>query len=227
MPCSPGDVALVHAAAGGVGQLLVQLVRARGGTVVATAGGPEKCETARAVGAEHVIDYRAVDDLADEVRRAHRRARGRRGLRRRRQGHLRRVAGLAAAPGDARAVRGGQRPGAAVRHPAAQPGRVALPHPAHARSLPRHPRGAASGGPARCSARWPTAACRWRSVAATRSPRPRRPTPTSRAGAPRASSSSSPDRPPAPPDFVRLTHGFRTGVQVKTVCKSHEVAENA
>ena len=32
-------------------------------------GGPEKCETARAVGAEHVIDYRAVDDLAGEVRR--------------------------------------------------------------------------------------------------------------------------------------------------------------
>ena len=65
----PGDVALVHAAAGGVGQLLVQMVRARGGSVVATAGGPEKCATARAVGAEHVIDYRAVDDLAGEVRR--------------------------------------------------------------------------------------------------------------------------------------------------------------
>ncbi len=65
----PGDVALVHAAAGGVGQLLVQLVRARGGSVVATAGGPEKCETVRALGAEHVIDYRAVDDLAAEVRR--------------------------------------------------------------------------------------------------------------------------------------------------------------
>ncbi|HET7820708.1 MAG TPA: quinone oxidoreductase [Ornithinibacter sp.] len=68
-PVRRGDVALVHAAAGGVGQLLVQLVRARGGSVVATAGGPEKCETARAVGAEHVIDYRAVDDLAGEVRR--------------------------------------------------------------------------------------------------------------------------------------------------------------
>jgi NADPH:quinone reductase len=68
-PVQRGDVALVHAAAGGVGQLLVQLVRARGGSVVATAGGPEKCETARAVGAEHVIDYRAVDDLAGEVRR--------------------------------------------------------------------------------------------------------------------------------------------------------------
>ena len=65
----PGDVALVHAAAGGVGQLLVQLVRARGGEVVATAGGPEKCETVRALGAEHVVDYRAVDDLAAEVRR--------------------------------------------------------------------------------------------------------------------------------------------------------------
>ncbi len=65
----PGDVALVHAAAGGVGQLLVQLVRARGGSVVATAGGPAKCETARSLGAEHVIDYRAVDDLAGEVRR--------------------------------------------------------------------------------------------------------------------------------------------------------------
>ncbi len=65
----PGDVALVHAAAGGVGQLLVQLVRARGGSVVATAGGPAKCETARALGAEHVIDYREVDDLAQEVRR--------------------------------------------------------------------------------------------------------------------------------------------------------------
>lgn len=65
----PGDVALVHAAAGGVGQLLVQLVRARGGSVVATAGGPQKCETVRELGAEHVIDYRAVDDLAAEVRR--------------------------------------------------------------------------------------------------------------------------------------------------------------
>jgi NADPH2:quinone reductase len=65
----PGDVALVHAAAGGVGQLLVQMVRARGGSVVATAGGPDKCATARALGAEHVIDYRAVDDVAGEVRR--------------------------------------------------------------------------------------------------------------------------------------------------------------
>jgi len=65
----PRDVALVHAAAGGVGQLLVQMVRARGGSVIATAGGPDKCDTARGLGADHVIDYRAVDDLAGEVRR--------------------------------------------------------------------------------------------------------------------------------------------------------------
>ena len=118
----PGDVALVHAAAGGVGQLLVQMVRARGGSVVATAGGPDKCDTARGLGAEHVIDYRAVDDLAGEVRRLTDGRGGRRRLRRRRQGHLRRVAGVAEAPRDARPVRRRQRPGAALRHPAAQRG---------------------------------------------------------------------------------------------------------
>ena len=65
-----GTVALVHAAAGGVGQLLVQMVKARGGTVVATAGSPEKLETARALGADHLIDYTTVDDLAAAVREA-------------------------------------------------------------------------------------------------------------------------------------------------------------
>ncbi|MDF3046212.1 MAG: Alcohol dehydrogenase zinc-binding domain protein, partial [Ornithinibacter sp.] len=65
----PGDVALVHAAAGGVGQLLVQSIRARGGTVVATAGTPDKCATASDLGAEHVVNYRDVDDVAAEVRR--------------------------------------------------------------------------------------------------------------------------------------------------------------
>ncbi len=69
-PVAPGTVALVHAAAGGVGQLLVQLVRALGGVVVATAGGPEKCATAQRLGADHVIDYRAVDDVAAAVREA-------------------------------------------------------------------------------------------------------------------------------------------------------------
>jgi NADPH2:quinone reductase len=43
---------------------------ARGASVVATAGGPEKCETARARGAAEVVDYRATDDLAGALRAA-------------------------------------------------------------------------------------------------------------------------------------------------------------
>ncbi len=65
-----GDVALVHAAAGGVGQLLVQLVTARGGTVVATAGTDEKLEIARKLGARHLINYSDVEDLPAAVRDA-------------------------------------------------------------------------------------------------------------------------------------------------------------
>lgn len=69
-PVAEGEVAVVHAAAGGVGQLLVQLLRARGARVVATAGGEAKCATARERGADVVVDYRAVDDLAAALREA-------------------------------------------------------------------------------------------------------------------------------------------------------------
>ena len=68
-----GDVALVHAAAGGVGQLLVQMVTARGATVVATAGSDEKLEIARALGAQHLVNYSThatTDELAAAVRSA-------------------------------------------------------------------------------------------------------------------------------------------------------------
>lgn len=65
-----GDVALVHAAAGGVGQLLVQLVTAKGATVVATAGTDEKLEIARALGAAHLVNYATSSDLAGDVRAA-------------------------------------------------------------------------------------------------------------------------------------------------------------
>jgi NADPH2:quinone reductase len=64
----PGDVALVHAAAGGVGQLLVQMVKAKGGRVIATVGSPEKVEIASAAGADDVIRYDEIDDLAAAVR---------------------------------------------------------------------------------------------------------------------------------------------------------------
>lgn len=66
----PGDVALVHAAAGGVGQLLVQMVTAKGGTVVATAGSDEKLEIARGLGAAHTINYATTQDLSAAVREA-------------------------------------------------------------------------------------------------------------------------------------------------------------
>jgi NADPH2:quinone reductase len=65
----PGDVVLVHAAAGGVGQLLVQLATSRGAVVIGTVSTPEKAAIADAAGAREVIRYTAVDDLAAEVRR--------------------------------------------------------------------------------------------------------------------------------------------------------------
>ena len=57
----PGSVALVHAGAGGVGQLLIQLAKLRGATVIATAGSDEKAAIATARGADHVVLYRQVD----------------------------------------------------------------------------------------------------------------------------------------------------------------------
>ena len=64
----PAHACLVHAAAGGVGQLLVQLAKARGATVIATVGSPEKAEIARARGADHVVLYRE-QDFREEVMR--------------------------------------------------------------------------------------------------------------------------------------------------------------
>jgi NADPH2:quinone reductase len=63
-----GDVCVVHAAAGGVGQLLIQLGKLRGATVIATVGNPAKAATARAKGADHTILYREVP-FRDEVMR--------------------------------------------------------------------------------------------------------------------------------------------------------------
>ncbi len=60
-PLRAGDRCLVHAGAGGTGRLLVQIAKLRGAEVVATAGGPRKCELARSAGADHVIDYDATD----------------------------------------------------------------------------------------------------------------------------------------------------------------------
>ncbi len=56
-----GETLLVHAAAGGVGIAAVQIGRALGARVIATAGGADKLEVARRAGAEVAIDYRAQD----------------------------------------------------------------------------------------------------------------------------------------------------------------------
>lgn len=66
-PLRPGNVALVHAAAGGVGSTLVQLAKLAGATVIATVGTEEKAELARGYGADHVIVY-ANEDFAEATR---------------------------------------------------------------------------------------------------------------------------------------------------------------
>jgi NADPH2:quinone reductase len=65
---APGESCLVHAAAGGVGLLLVQLARLAGATVIATAGGAAKTALAREAGAHATIDY-TREDFPTEVRR--------------------------------------------------------------------------------------------------------------------------------------------------------------
>ena len=59
-----GEVLLVHAGAGGVGSAAIQLGRAAGALVVATAGGPDKVAVCRELGAEIVVDYRDEDFVA-------------------------------------------------------------------------------------------------------------------------------------------------------------------
>jgi NADPH2:quinone reductase len=59
-----GETLLVHAAAGGVGVAAVQIGRALGARVIATAGGAEKCEIALREGAHAAIDYRSEDFVA-------------------------------------------------------------------------------------------------------------------------------------------------------------------
>jgi NADPH2:quinone reductase len=67
-PLHAGETALVHAAAGGLGQLLVQLAKAKGARVIATAGSAAKISIARERGADEAIRYDEVDDLAAAIR---------------------------------------------------------------------------------------------------------------------------------------------------------------
>ncbi len=60
-PLKEEDSCLIHAGAGGMGQLAIQLAKMRGAQVLATVGSGEKAEIAKARGADHAILYREVD----------------------------------------------------------------------------------------------------------------------------------------------------------------------
>ena len=64
----PGDTVLFHAAAGGVGLIAGQWLKALGATTIGTAGGAEKCALAKANGFDHVIDYTSTDFEAEVMR---------------------------------------------------------------------------------------------------------------------------------------------------------------
>jgi NADPH:quinone reductase len=66
-PVQPGDVAVVHAAAGGVGLLLTQMIKRRGGVVIATTSGGAKDDLARAAGADHVTGYSGFGAVVADV----------------------------------------------------------------------------------------------------------------------------------------------------------------
>ena len=63
-PVKPGETILFHAAAGGVGSLAVQWAKALGAVVIGTVGSAAKAELAKALGADHVIDYSKEDFVA-------------------------------------------------------------------------------------------------------------------------------------------------------------------
>ena len=66
-PVQPGDTVLVHSAAGGVGQLLTQVVKLRGGRVIGTVSTEQKAEVARAAGADAVLRYEEVPDGVQQL----------------------------------------------------------------------------------------------------------------------------------------------------------------
>ncbi|MER3602476.1 MAG: NADPH:quinone reductase [Thermus sp.] len=66
-PLKPKEVAVVHAGAGGVGQLLIQLAKAKGATVIATASTEEKRALARARGADFALPYEGFAQVVREI----------------------------------------------------------------------------------------------------------------------------------------------------------------
>lgn len=63
-----GDFVLIHAAAGGTGNLMLQMCKIRGATVIATVGSAAKADLAKSAGADHVINYNEQDFKAEVSR---------------------------------------------------------------------------------------------------------------------------------------------------------------
>jgi NADPH2:quinone reductase len=63
MRVKKGDYVLVHAAAGGVGSLLIQIIRSQGGTVIASTSTDEKVEFCKKLGADYAINYKKEDTI--------------------------------------------------------------------------------------------------------------------------------------------------------------------
>lgn len=63
----PGETVFVSAAAGAVGSTVVQIAKAKGMTVIGSAGGAEKCDWVRSLGADAVIDYKAAQSVVEAL----------------------------------------------------------------------------------------------------------------------------------------------------------------
>mgnify|MGYP001329937646 FL=1 len=62
---SPGETLLVQGGASGIGVTAIQMARALGAKVIVTAGSDDKCQSCLALGADHAINYRAQDFVAE------------------------------------------------------------------------------------------------------------------------------------------------------------------
>ena len=65
-----GETVFVSAAAGAVGQIVCQIAKIKGGVVIGSAGGPDKCAYLKQIGVDHVIDYKAEKDLTAALAKA-------------------------------------------------------------------------------------------------------------------------------------------------------------
>jgi NADPH2:quinone reductase len=64
----PGETLVVHGGSSGIGVTAIQLAKAWGATVIVTVGSPEKAAACRALGADHAIDYKSEDFVAEVLR---------------------------------------------------------------------------------------------------------------------------------------------------------------